>query len=55
MMLDVWFPPAVEVDVAGGQPAHHHRRRLQAGVAGDRLDHRHEGRQQDHLAQLSSK
>ena len=35
----------------GGQAAHDHRHRLQAGVAGDRLDDRHERGQQDHPAQ----
>ena len=45
------LPPALELDVPGGEPAHDHRDRLQAGVARDGLDDRHERRQQDHPAQ----
>src|SRR5713226_4227207 len=45
------FPPPHELDLARGQTSHDHGHGLKPRVAGDRLDHRHEGSEQDDLAQ----
>ena len=45
------FPPPHELDLARGQASHDHGHGLKPRVAGDRLDHRHEGGEQDDLAQ----